>query len=53
MPRACRVSKGNLCLAVQTKEGQEILLPFHEDLVIGASREDRILQLTVPDGLLD
>ncbi len=44
---------GNLCLAVQTKEGQEVLLPFHEDLVLGADRENRILQLTVPDGLLD
>ena len=43
---------GNLCLAVETPSGDEILVPFHEDLLIEADADARILRLTIPEGLL-
>ncbi|MBR5384519.1 MAG: PRC-barrel domain-containing protein [Bacteroidales bacterium] len=42
---------GNTCLYVDTTGG-EVLLPFHEDLVIDINEETRTLTLTIPDGLL-
>ncbi len=41
---------GNTCLWVQRPDGTEILLPFHEDLVV--SLKDRVLTLRIPEGLL-
>ena len=41
---------GNTCLWVQRPDGTEILLPFHEDLVV--SLKDRVLTLQIPEGLL-
>jgi len=47
---------GNLCLSVEIADGdsagEEVLVPLHEDLIIGADKSTRTLQLTVPDGLL-
>ena len=42
---------GNLCLVVDTKEGQA-LLPFHEDLVLSLDEESKTLTMEVPSGLL-
>ena len=42
---------GNLCLVVDTKEGQA-LLPFHEDLVLSLDEASKTLTMEVPSGLL-
>lgn len=44
---------GNTCLWVQRADGQEILLPLHQDLVLGVDENKHILTLTIPDGILD
>lgn len=43
---------GNLCLAVETPSGAEVLVPFHEDLLIEADPDAHILRLTIPEGLI-
>lgn len=43
---------GNLCLEVETPQGREELVPFHEDLLIEANPASRTLRLTIPEGLL-
>ena len=43
---------GNLCLYVQTPSGSEVLLPFHEDLLISADSSSSTLILRIPEGLL-
>ena len=43
---------GNLCLYVQTPAGSEVLLPFHEDLLISADSSTSTLILRIPEGLL-
>lgn len=42
---------GNLCLYVDTGSG-EPMIPLHEDFIISADPEARILVLDLPDGLL-
>ena len=42
---------GNLCLVVDTKEGQA-RLPFHEDLVLSVDEASKTLTMEVPSGLL-
>lgn len=42
---------GNLCLYVDTPGG-EVLLPFHEDLLISADPDTATLILRIPEGLL-
>jgi len=41
---------GNLCITVRTKEGNEVILPLHEDLIEKASKNS--LTLSIPVGLL-
>lgn len=43
---------GNPCLYVKTQDGQQAMLPFHEDLVIGIDEEAESVSMRVPDGLL-
>ena len=43
---------GNTCLWVLRPDGTEVLLPFHEDLVIGLEPDKTTLRLRIPDGLL-
>ena len=43
---------GNTCLWVKRPSGEEVLLPLHEDLVIGLDPSTTTLTLTIPDGLL-
>ena len=43
---------GNLCLYIKTPAGEEVLLPFHEDLVISADPDTATLILRIPEGLL-
>lgn len=42
---------GNLCLVVETKEGQA-LIPLHEDLVLSVDQASKTLSMIVPSGLL-
>ena len=41
---------GNIVLTVETEDGQEILLPFHEELVVNV--HDEIITLDIPAGLI-
>ena len=44
---------GNTCLWVRKADGTEVLLPFHEDLLLEADSEKQILILQIPEGILD
>lgn len=44
---------GNTCLWVKRPNGSEVLLPFHEDLVLGLDEKSGTLTLSIPDGILD
>ena len=44
---------GNPCLWVNKADGEEILLPLHEDLVLEVDEHRQILTLTIPEGILD
>ena len=38
---------------VQKADGQEVLLPLHEDLLKEVDEEKHLLTLVIPDGILD
>ena len=42
---------GNLCINVETKEGQ-IMLPLHEDLILSLDESRQEIIMTIPAGLL-
>ena len=44
---------GNLCLWVERPGGQEVLLPFHPDLVLKIQDEGKTIVLQLPEGILD
>ena len=44
---------GNPCLWVKKTDGEEVLLPLHEDLVHEVDERGKILKLTIPEGILD
>ena len=44
---------GNSCIWVQRPDGAQVLLPFHEDLLVSVDQATRTLTLTIPEGLLD
>ena len=44
---------GNLCLWVERPDGRQVLLPFHEELVVSIDESSRTLGLQLPDGILD
>ena len=41
---------GNIVLTVETEDGREILLPFHEELIV--SIHDEVITLDIPAGLI-
>lgn len=43
---------GNTCIWVRRPSGEEVLLPFHENLVLGTDPASRQISLTVPEGLV-
>ena len=43
---------GNTCLWVKRSSGEEVLLPFHEDLVQALDEDAQTITLTIPEGLL-
>ena len=44
---------GNLCLWVERPGGEEVLIPFHEDLVVSMDESAQTLTLSIPEGILD
>lgn len=44
---------GNTCLWVKRPDGTEVLLPFHQDLVVSVDEKKHILTLIIPEGILD
>ena len=44
---------GNPCLWVKKADGEDVLLPLHEDLIQDVDESRKILQLTIPEGILD
>lgn len=44
---------GNPCLWVKKADGEEVLLPLHEELVLEVDENRQILSLTIPEGILD
>ncbi len=46
-------SSPNVLLNVRTPQGADILLPFHDDLLLAQDDELRRLTLEIPDGLLE
>ena len=40
-------------LARLTHEGRDLLLPLHDDLLLGVDRERKMIQLRIAEGLLD
>ena len=44
---------GNLCLWVERPDGEQVLLPFHEDLILSIEESSQTLTLSIPEGILD
>ena len=42
---------GNPCLVVE-RGGEEVLVPFHEDLVVSVDEKSRTIAMRLPEGLL-
>lgn len=42
---------GNPCIEVGTTSGT-VMIPLHEDLVISFDEDNKILEMTIPDGLM-
>ncbi len=44
---------GQILLSVITGEGKEILVPFHEDLILKADHKRKIISIDLPEGLME
>jgi 16S rRNA processing protein RimM len=44
---------GQWLIKIITEEGKEILIPFHEDLIIKISRKNKIILMGLPEGLTE
>ena len=40
-------------LFVIEKEGEELLLPAHEEFILDLDKKNRVLTVEIPEGLLD
>lgn len=47
------INPGQLLLSIESLSGDEILIPFHEDLIIQIDKQKEIIIMDVPEGLLD
>lgn len=43
---------GNPCLYVETEDGQEVMVPLHEDLILSIQPDNQQIILDLPDGLV-
>lgn len=46
-------SSTNILLTIQTEDGDELMIPFHNDFLLHFDLRERTLQLHLPEGLLD
>ncbi len=44
---------GNPCLWVQRPDGEEVLIPFHEDLILSMEESTQTITMSIPEGILD
>ena len=44
---------GNLCLWVERPDGEQVLLPFHEDLILSMEESTQTITMSIPEGILD
>lgn len=44
---------GQFLLSVRTGDGRELLIPFHEDLIISIDQKRKIITMEIPEGLRD
>jgi 16S rRNA processing protein RimM len=44
---------GQLLLNIRSPKNKEILIPFHEDFIIGIDNRKRIIVMDLPEGLID
>lgn len=45
-------SSANIIFYLQTPDGKEVIIPFHDDFLVDYSLTERIICLELPDGLL-
>ena len=43
----------NLLLKIETEEGEERLIPFHEDFVVAVDEQNHRLEVDLPEGIFD
>lgn len=46
-------SSSNILLTIENDEGEELMIPFHNDFLLHFDLRERTLQLHLPEGLLD
>ena len=39
--------------SLQVKDGEELLLPAHEEFIVDLDKKKRILKVNIPEGLLE
>ena len=44
---------GNPCLWVESPNGEQVLIPFHENLIVSIDQKTGTLTLNIPDGILN
>jgi 16S rRNA processing protein RimM len=44
---------GNPCLWVERPDGEQVLLPFHEDLILSMEESTQTITMSIPEGILD
>ena len=44
---------GQWLLQIATPDGKELLIPFHEDLIIAIDNRKKIIKMDLPDGLFE
>ncbi len=44
---------GNLCLWVERPDGEQVLLPFHEDLILSMEESTQTITMSIPEGILE
>ena len=43
----------NVLFAIEREDGEEILLPAHEEFIVKIEKKKRVVTVDVPEGLLD
>lgn len=46
-------SSANILLTLESPDGKEIVIPFHNDFLLGFDLKERTLQLELPEGITD